>query len=428
MPDENSQILAPSPFNSQRFVDLIRLIVTRRAQSPDLDELSAGYAGLLRTHKLEGLLGSYVQYSADPGLARYQLPGHIQKKYLTTSRFNLIQLDEIESIFGQEKDLEAVLIGGLGLLDTVYGGDYGARGVSDFDLVVSENHTDRLLAILTAKGYRPREFQEAFSPAFPGHMEWVRKEGPNLYNADIKGKIETPISLIYEFLKKHPAALLSRAKTTAGGIRIPDPTHMAILAIMGLEHKTYAKLRGYVDLALLTQPAAKAEIDWPQLVEVMHQMQAPRPAAAVLGYCRDNLGAVVPPDVLSALYTKRSPWANAWFRFFVSTDTIIEGPTRVRRNKAGTPKYQTMIIHLVRRITTYDNFGYITRILSTILFGFDTYNDILYKQKTPIGRALCRYMVHPFLGIVISMIGMMYTFIVGCKMAIKDRPEKPIRN
>ena len=403
--------------SSRRFFELLAALIARQAGAAELEELCSNHAHLLQKHRLEGMIGSYAQHASDPQIRNHRLPGWVYKKHLTTSRYNLIQMDEVEAIFGQETGLQAVLIGGLSLIEKVYQQDYGARSVSDIDMVVSERDTPVLLNILRARGYAPREFGDPFTPEFPGHLEWSRRDGHNLYNADIKHKIKTPISLAYEFYKYRSQELIDGSFTCANGIKIPSPTHMVILAVMGLEHKSYSKLRGFIDLAMITHSPLKDQIDWEHIHACMHEMQVPFLASQVLGFCKKHLAAEVPANIIAGLTTRRSAWSKAWFSFFMNPETLAKGTTGIHRKGKGVPTLDTMQIEVVRRITNYDHFGYGKRMVRTIYDGFETYNCAFYKRKTNRGKRLFKILVHPLFVLSSSFFGVLCLVIKGSYMA-----------
>ena len=188
----------------------------------------------------------------------------------------------------RQRGLQAILLKGGALIETVYGGQAGLRPLSDLDLLIKAADFGAVVEVLRQQDFRPLSPASAFfmdgSAAIDLHTEISgaarlrRRALAFRFDAEALWREAVP-------LDPHDATLLTLA-----------PTHQFLhLAVHGLKH-SFARLFWFVDMGLVLPCVA-----WEELLSWAEDSGALRALAYALGGLQALMGIEIPTAVLTRL-------------------------------------------------------------------------------------------------------------------------------
>lgn len=187
----------------------------------------------------------------------------------------------------RHQGLQAILLKGGALIETVYRGHPGLRPVSDLDLLIKTPDLPAFTEILAKRGFRPLPSSTFFtngSAAFDIHTDlvgeaWTRRKRLAFRFDD-------------EALWREASPLDSRDPT----FLILSPPHQILhLAVHALKH-SFSRLIWFVDLGLLV-----GWEKWEELLDWAEDFGALRPLAYALFGLNRLMGVEVPQEILARL-------------------------------------------------------------------------------------------------------------------------------
>lgn len=227
-------------------------------------------------------------------------------RYRLAAAANLLRFHSLTPVLAGLKvaGVPVIVLKGAYLASAVY--DQAAlRTMSDVDLLVHREDLPRADAVLTAAGFRRREFELA-----------AGREENEFHYLDPTG--HAPLELHWDLYKPDypfrfdlPAMWRSSLTVTVAGepVRVFAPEDQLLhLASHAAVHRFEFGLRPLCDLAAVL---ARCPIDWPLLVENARRAGVARAVGLPLFLARDLLGAEVPETVVTSLLAPGLPVAMA---------------------------------------------------------------------------------------------------------------------
>jgi len=206
---------------------------------------------------------------------------------------------ELSALCGEfrQRGLQAILLKGGALIETVYRGHPGLRPLSDLDLLIKTSDLPAVTEILEKQGFRPLPSSTFFlkgSAAFDLHTDLIGA-------ARIRRR-----ALAFGFAPQSiwQAALpLDHDDPT---FLILSPTHQVLhLAVHALKH-SFSRLIWFVDLGLVLK-----KVRWEELLDQAYASGTLRPLAYALWGLKRLMGVEVPPGILARL--PRLNWVEQAF-------------------------------------------------------------------------------------------------------------------
>jgi hypothetical protein len=199
------------------------------------------------------------------------------------------------------RGLRVALLKGASLLDPVYR-DWGARVLSDVDLLVERADLSTAFAVLLAAGYR------AFPDGLFAVARCLRAEHGQNFASEAGGRIDLHWSPLRafpwprdgtdHFAHAEPARLQG-----AEVFRLAPADELFIACVHGAHdrlHRGVASAQWAADAVMLLR-AYGARVDWERVGELATSRQFARSLAGVLGWLARRLGAEVPAPTLARL-------------------------------------------------------------------------------------------------------------------------------
>lgn len=188
----------------------------------------------------------------------------------------------------RQRSLQAILLKGGALIETVYSGRAGLRPLSDLDLLIKAADFGAIVEVLRQQGFHPLSPSSTFfmngSAAIDLHTELIGaariRRRALAFRCDAEALWREAIPL-----DPHDATLLTLS-----------PTHQFLhLAVHGLKH-SFARLFWFVDMGLVLPRVA-----WEEMLGWAEDSGALRALAYALGGLQALMGIELPADVLARL-------------------------------------------------------------------------------------------------------------------------------
>jgi hypothetical protein len=289
----------------------------------------------LEAHGLGGLAGHMALHGKiDHG----RLKETAEARYMT----NLLHNERVERVVSQISDccaenrIPVTLLKGPALLKQAYR-DQGLRSFGDLDLFFASRGD--ILQLLESLDIGLFHDKGRGSPL-------QRLRNPGKLDACIKGvEVEMmhlprlPTDAMQNSLQLHrPFAVPSTERPIAE----PNPSfHFVFLILHMLINHFCARLIWFVDLVLLYRERGSA-IDWPWVEQELARLQLRGPAAGIIGFCRDSLGATELPQIQSGV----EDWNQPFIRYMLQPTTVLSRRLGIQY-ASGQRKRTLMLLNLV---------------------------------------------------------------------------------
>jgi len=377
------------------FLDLLKPLVTGRADGEQLETLWNRHADLIDSSSLAGLVYSKYLAFAELHAKRLNPPEAFRRAYFQNTQMNAVLTDEVKSICAATRDLKVAVIQGMAFLAR-YRPDPGSRSLGDIDFLVSRADLPEFVERLTKMGYRHIKTRRFFHWDYDGHAEMTRSAGRYRLNVDVTSSCKLPVNLMSDTIRLHLDRILESVTLTPDGIPVPSPAHLLLLNLLNVELKEFSSLKGYLDIVFMTQRKSH-RIDWGELEDMVDGRGARHIAAAILNFCRTRLGAEIPMALIERL-ASRIPWfTNNWLNYFLDPTAILMTHRRGVLEMHRFPSMKTIARHTGKHFTAFGFTERETQAFRLIHDDFDSVNAYVYKARHPVLQRLFRWVVNPIL-------------------------------
>lgn len=173
-------------------------------------------------------------------------------------------------------------------------GDLGMRRFADLDLLVAFDQRERALDVLAASGYSLRDDMSLATArvVYAGTCAW-----PLSHPAGIAIDLHWRAQALGFPAPLSPREVLQAAATTpgtGGNIRIPSPTHAAVLGVLHAAKHLWTSLELVLSIAHLTR---RTDVDWSEVDRLAARAGAANACAAGLLLARDLFDVLIPPAI-----------------------------------------------------------------------------------------------------------------------------------
>jgi hypothetical protein len=201
----------------------------------------------------------------------------------------------------EKAGVTAVMLKGPALSQWLYGTPV-YRCFTDLDFLIASEDLDRAYAVLNALGYElPRDMSAAVARTIYGALGAWPLTGQRKYPIDLHWRlahVRFPAPLSAEMVIQEAGHLSLGGMT----VRIPDPTHAALLTLLHGAKHLWCTLESVVEIAAFTR---RPDVDWLAVRDLARKAHAWNGCAAGLRLASELLGADVPQPL------RATPWPAA---------------------------------------------------------------------------------------------------------------------
>lgn len=241
----------------------------------------------------------------------------LKKYYVMVACSGLRQLADLKRVARSlaDRGLPIMILKGMVLVDSIYGGDFGLRPMSDVDILVREQDWPEIYGVLLQSAFRPVE--KNFNSIMPKLTKYD-VEAHVQYTSDSGSCLEFQFDLLTLGIgMRNIMDVWDRSRETQiEGVRVllPSPEDQLLHLVIHANRHGCSRLKWLVDIVEILKAGEK--IDWDLFIEIANGENVSSCVYSTLAHIERLFGnQYLPRDVIERLkpgFYQKFLWQMAW--------------------------------------------------------------------------------------------------------------------